>query len=301
MQNLVWNLQLFAEGGADTGASEGEATPNDQAEESGFATQDMAEESENATQEEETENPETTEESFEDLIKGKYKDEYNKRMSNAIKGRLKNVHEELDVANQFKDSVNPVLNMLANQYHCDPDDIETLTQKMMDDNARYEEEALERGMDVETLKGIKKIEMENQALEEQVQAAREEEARREQFTRISQEADELKEIYPEFDLQAELDNPDIGVDFARMLDLGFSVQNAYESLHLEEILNAHGEAIASKEAERVVSSIKAKGMRPSENGLSTTQGQKVSKKPGSFSREEIDALIEKSKSQRVTF
>lgn len=301
MQSLIWNLQLFAEGGADTGASEGTAIPSDTGVETGDAAQNQGVNSDAADQSEETENPETTEESFEDLINGKYKKEYKEHTSKIIRDRLKGTQNELDDANKFRDSVSPVLQMLAEQYHCKPEEVETITQKMMDDNARYEEEALERGMDVDTLKGVKQLEYQNQVLEKHLQQAEVEARRREDFERINLEAEDLKQLYPNFDLQAELENPETGEEFARRLDLGFGVKNTFESIHLQEILSSQAQAIANKEAERVASSVKANGKRPVENGLSQHQPQQVSKNPGSLSREELDAIIEKSKSQRITF
>ena len=59
----------------------------------------------------------------------------------------------------------------------------------------------------------------------------EEEQRQQEFARISQEADELKNIYPDFDLEDELSNE----TFAKMLHLGFSVKNAFESTHIDEL------------------------------------------------------------------
>ena len=264
MRKLVWNLQLFADAGADTGASEGNSAPNDSDVKPGDVAQGQDVKSADVEQNE-TENPETTEESFDDLIKGKYKDDYNKSVQKIVRNRLKGTQEELDSANEFRDSVEPVLQMLSDQYGVDPENVEALAQKMLDDNARYEEEAMERGMDVDTLKGIKKLEMENQRLEQQAEEAREEAQMREEFTRIGQEAEALKEIYPDFDLETEMSNP----EFAKMLHLGFPVQNVYETLHLEEIKMSHAQAVATKEAERVASSIRANGQRPSENGSTT--------------------------------
>ncbi len=297
MQKIVWNLQLFADAGADTGASEGEATPNDSDVKPGDVAQDQDVKPADVEQNE-TENPETTEESFDDLIKGKFKDDYNKSVNKIVRNRLKGTQQELDSANEFRDSVAPVLSLLSEQYGVEADDVEGLMSKMLDDNARYEEEAMERGMDVDTLKGIKKLEMENQRLAEQAEAAQEEAQMREEFNRIGQEAEVLKEIYPDFDLEEEMANP----EFVKMLHLGFPVQNVYETLHLEEIKMSHAQAVATKEAERVASSIRANGQRPTENGATTHQPQQVGKKISSLSKEEIDAIMEEAASgKRITF
>ena len=296
MLEKVWNLQMFADAGADTGASEGEANPNDSDVIPGDVAQDQDVNTADVEQNE-TENPETTEESFEDLIKGKFKDDYNKSVNKIVRNRLKGTQKELDSANEFVDSVTPVLQMLGDKYGKDTNDIEGITQSILDDNALYEEEALERGMDVDTLKGIKKLEMENQRLAMEKEQAQEESRMREEFDRIGQEAEALKEIYPNFDLEQEMEDP----EFVKMLHLGFPVQNVYETLHLEEIKMSHAEAIASEEAKRTASSIQANGRRPVENGVTTHQPQQVSKDIGSLSQSELDSIIEKSLTEKVSF
>ena len=119
-----------------------------------------------------------------------------------------------------------------------------------------------------------------------------------EFAKISQQADELKAIYPEFDLEDELQNE----TFAKMLHLGFSVKNAFESTHIDELNAIQAEAIASKATEKVANSVKANAKRPSENGLKSQPGAKVNNDIKSLTKEELDEYIARAnKGESISF
>lgn len=293
MLNNVWSLQLFADEG-DTGASVTET--NDAVVSTGDDAQSMGEEKVDATPKEQV-NPETTV-SFDDLIKGEYKKDFKKATSNIVKKRVSKVQSQLDEANARYDSLRPMLDTLGEKYRVDPNDIESLNNAILNDKTLYEEEAMERGMDVDTLMQIKGMEQENRLLEEQMRAQEEEKQRQMEFAKISQQADELKAIYPEFDLEDELQNE----TFAKMLHLGFSVKNAFESTHIDELNAIQAEAIASKATEKVANSVKANAKRPSENGLKSQPGAKVNNDIKSLTKEELDEYIARAnKGESISF
>lgn len=293
MLNNVWSLQLFADEG-DTGASVTET--NDAVVSTGDDAQTMGEEKVDATPKEQV-NPETTV-SFDDLIKGEYKKDFKKATSNIVKKRVSKVQSQLDEANARYDSLRPMLDTLGEKYRVDPNDIESLNNAILNDKTLYEEEAMERGMDVDTLMQIKGMEQENRLLEEQMRAQEEEKQRQMEFAKISQQADELKAIYPEFDLEDELQNE----TFAKMLHLGFSVKNAFESTHIDELNAIQAEAIASKATEKVANSVKANAKRPSENGLKSQPGAKVNNDIKSLTKEELDEYIARAnKGESISF
>lgn len=298
MLKNVWNLQLFAEAPADTGASEGNADPNGTDVTTGDVAQtDKGVTSADAEQNKELENPET-EVSFDELIEGKYKKDYNKAVNKIVRQRLKGTKQQLDEATNTLEAMQPMLNVLAGKYKVDANNIEAIVDSVERDNAMLEDEALERGMDVDTLRQIKAMEYENNRLKQEQQQSFEEQQRRENFDRIAHEAEELKTIYPNFDLEEEFDNP----EFVKMLEFGFSVKNAFESLHLEELQNMTNEAIASEAAKRVVNSVKAGQKRPSENGVNSVAGSKVAKDIESLSQQEIDDYIARAKrGEKISF
>ena len=198
---------------------------------------------------------------FEELIKGKYKDQYNKRTQDTIQKRLKGTKETVDRYNELA----PTLNMLAKKYGVDANDIKALNQAIEEDNSYYEEEALEKGITVEQLKSIRKMERENADLKRQMQ----EERARENADRLYQswmnQAEQIKGIYPSFQLEAEMQNP----RFTDLLRNGIDLRTAYEVLHKDEIIPAAMQFTAQNVEQKLTNKIIANGARPTENGISS--------------------------------
>ena len=92
---------------------------------------------------------------FEALIKGEYKAEYDARVQDTVQKRLKSSKETVDRYN----ALTPTLELLAKKYGVtDYNDVEALNKAIQDDDAYYEAEAMEKGVDVSTLKQIRKME-----------------------------------------------------------------------------------------------------------------------------------------------
>lgn len=293
MLNKVWCLQLFA----DEEGTSASAEPNDTVVESGDDAQTMVEQTVDDTPKEQV-NPETSEVSFEDLIKGEYKKDFKKATSDIVKKRVKGIQTKLDEANARNEALAPMLQALGEKYSVESDDYEGLTKAILNDRELYEQEAIERGMDVDTLMTVKGIERENQRLKQKEQALYEEQQMQENFAKIEAEAEKLQEIYPAFSLADEMEN----IDFVKMLDLGFSVKSAYEALHIDDLQSIQAKAIEEKATENVVNTIKANAKRPSENGLKSQPGNKVNNDIKSLSLEDTDKYIERAlKGEKISF
>ena len=195
---------------------------------------------------------------FESLIKGEYKDLYDQRVKDTIQNRLKSSKEIVDKYN----SLAPALETLAKKYGVDASDVQKLAYAIDNDESYFEDEALERGISVEELKKIKHMERENADLKRQMA----EQARRENADRLysswMSQADQLKSVYPSFDLEAELHNP----DFAKLISNNVNVRTAYEVVHKDEIIAAGMQFAATETSRKVANSIMANRSRPVENG-----------------------------------
>ena len=77
-----------------------------------------------------------------------------------VKNRLKGQKETVEKYNALA----PTLETLAKKYGVDASDINALNKAIEEDDAYYEEEALEKGVTVEQLKQFKKMERENAEL-----------------------------------------------------------------------------------------------------------------------------------------
>lgn len=204
-------------------------------------------------------------ESFEDLIKGKYKSEFDARVQDIIRSRFKQNGEMEERLN----SLNPLLEGLGRLHNIDPSDIQQLTDVVLNNDALYEEEAMERGMSIEALKAVKRMERENEELKQREQQSIAETRMREHFDKLGRQADEARQFYPGLDLMAEMQNPTFVKLTAPGVDL--DVRTAYEAVHREQLRGAEMQFAAQKSAERIANAVRANGMRPAENGMNSQQ------------------------------
>lgn len=209
--------------------------------------------------------------SFQELIEGEYKTEFGEHVQNVIRQRFKaNAENEEKLG-----KVTPILEMLGQKYNIDPTDIDQIAKVVGDDDSLYEEEAMERGMSVDSLKAIKQMERENEQLKAREQKSIAEQQLRQHFNRMAQQAEAAKQLYPGLDLATEMQNP----TFARLTSpgVGVDVRTAYEVVHREEMRGAEMQYAAQKSAERMANAIRSGSMRPVENGLNSQHGTGIVK------------------------
>ena len=205
---------------------------------------------------------------FEALIKGEYKDLYDARVQNTIQQRLKGQKETVDKYNALA----PTLEVLAKKYGVDASDVKALNKAIEEDDSYFEEEALEKGISVEQLKEIKKIERENASLRQQMEEQNRRDSANRFYAQMMEQAESIKAVYPSFDLRAEMQNP----RFVDLLRNNVDVRTAYEVLHKDEIIPAAMQFTAKTVEQKLTNKIIANGARPAENGNSS-QGATVVK------------------------
>lgn len=224
------------------------------------------------------------EESFESLIKGRFKADFDSRVQKAVNDRLKSTKRTIS---RFA----PILDVLGQQYGIDvsdPDkvDYDALTRRLTDDKRLYEAEAMEKGIPLETLMHMKQMERQNAALQRENAMAQGEMQRREEFDRIVRQFAEVQAIYPGADLSQELANP----DFGRLVSNGVPARTAYEVLHKAEIDAAKTRAVAQAAQQQAVAGIQANGMRPPEAAAAAGAGSPVQFDPSKLSRKEREEI-----------
>lgn len=278
----VLDLQLFAEGG-DVGGTQGNATEN-----SGL----VAPQEQNG----EVAPPEVDlGKEFDELIKGKYKEAYGKKVEDAIGKRFKNAK---DTQSQL-DRMTPVLNMLTDKYGIkDINDVDGILKAMEEDNSYYEEEALEKGMSVEDLKAVKKVERENKELHRQLEEKRHQEETDKIYNEWLQQEEAVKRFYPSFDIRAEIAT---NQQFNDLITRGIDVKTAYEVTHHDEIMSGMLQHTAQTVEQKVVNSIANNGARPTEN-IAGSQAASTSKRDvSSLTKAERDELIKRAMhGERIT-
>lgn len=249
---------------ADTGSKQGEDLKNvvygkqSAAEDQGEASNESADASQNVT------SAEDREKAYSDLINGEYKDLYTRDTQRMIDKRFRQT-KELEAA--IGKSM-PLMNTLAERYGLNPSDIDGITKAVNGDSALWQEAADKEGMTVPQYMQFQQYRREAEALR-RAEAARTNEMRANAQLQIwGQQADKLRETFPDFDLQREAANP----DFVSMLRAGAPVEVAYKAIHMDDI-EAHlmqrtAQAAAADSEKKTVDNIRARGARPLENGVS---------------------------------
>ena len=214
---------------------------------------------ENPSEETKTEKP--TRMSWEEIMKDP---EYNKQMQAVMRSRLR----EAKTAEENLAKLTPALELLARRHNLDPTnmDYDALTKAINDDDSYYEDKALEMGVSIETAKKIDKQERDSAREKAQEQRTLEEQKIHNHFINLERQGEDMKRVFPNFDLQKELENP----AFFRMTspNVGISVEDAYYAIHRNEIQTAAMQVTAQKTAQKISNSIQAGSRRPDESGIS---------------------------------
>mgnify|MGYP000172916283 FL=1 len=257
------NLRMFdGEGGG-----EGSAAPGAEA---------AAPETTEGQQAEQT--PEEREKAFNDMINGDFRDLFDARMQKAIKERVGEVKQ----LQQQLQQQNDVIGLVAKKYGISTDKMGDIREALESDDVFWEEAAADQGMTVDSYKKMVKLEAENEALHK----AREEAERKNQkdavFQKWDREAEELKRMYPQFDLQSEIQDK----RFLDLMGAGIDMRTIYETLHHDEILPALMQQTAKAATKQQAAAVRSGQMRPAENGMSSRPAAQTVKDPAKMTKEE---------------
>lgn len=234
---------------------------------------------------------------FDELIRGEFRDLYDARVQGIVKDRLAKVGR---AAQERMDAVAPVLEMVAARYGVAPDDAEALRKAIEQDDTYWEQAAEDAGMSVEQYRQYQRMERENAQFKRVLEAQREQQGRDAILQRWNEQAEQLKTVYPGFDLnQACTENP----RFIELLKNNVDMQTAYEVTHMDEIKNGIAAQTAHQTEQNVTRNIQAKGMRPPENGAGGAASAVVFKTDVSKLTRADRAEIAKrvARGERITF
>lgn len=188
--------------------------------------------------------------------------EYNKAMQATMQQRLK-ASRGTEEAMQ---KLTPALEMLMKKHGLDPakPDYDALASKIMDDDALYEDKALELNVDTSVAKKLQLQDLQLQRYQRQERLTLEQQKVQRHFGLLEQQAQQLKQQFPGFDLRQEMLNP----VFERMVrpDSGISVEDAYYAVHRKDIQSAQAQVIASQTAQQMSNAIRSNSRRPDESG-----------------------------------
>ena len=196
---------------------------------------------------------------FERLIRGQYKDQYNARVQDIVRKRLKGQQQTLE---QYR-ALEPSLELLAQKYGVEAKDPKALAQAI-----QAQEQSHREGGELYT------------------ETERRADARR-QYEQWMWQVQQAKEQYPMLELTQEVHNP----RFMELLRSGVSVSDAYLVAHRDEIIPAAMHYTAKAVEEKLANRIAANGLRPSESAIATHGTALVADQVAHMSRAQRQDII----------
>ncbi len=294
----LFDLQLFAEGGGDGGASaaggESSASMNEtvapsypknipdrakkyydmaakKTQKVDTAAKETAKETKpNTITTTEEENPANSEASipkklsFGELIESEdYKAEYERHIRKAVRDRMKTHEAE-------RSETNELLSLVGQKYGLDTksENFRTeLANAIKADDSYYEKYAQEHDVPLPEAKRLMGLEAQLAKAEEQAKLAREQQENDRVINALRDKGAETKKLYPEFDLDTAMKDE----RFKRLtVAFGGDTTQAYKALN-HDALQRKAVAEAESRAQAAVSNaVKSNLSRPSEGGISST-------------------------------
>ena len=135
---------------------------------------------------------------FDELIKGDYKKDFDERVQDIVRRRMRGSEK----TKERLDSLEPVVKLLAEKYGLAADgeiDPQSIVDAIMDDNAMWEEKAMQKNMTVDEFKEWNKEHRDYERLKQQESQRQQMQASQQAFQTIMEEANTLKSKYPDLD------------------------------------------------------------------------------------------------------
>ena len=224
---------------------------------------------------------------------GKFHELLGERVSNAIQDRLKNQASLQGQVDKITDDLSP----LFLNYGLKAGDFEGLKDAIAHDEAFYRAGAEREGLDIEQYKANLRLKADAERGRQITEQYEAQQRQNEMFEQWESEADELKQTFPGFDLLMEIKTNE---DFAKLIDSGLSVEQAFVSTHLAEIMSGATAQSAQQASQRTVQNIRSRAARPAENGLRHTAAVERRSDPSVLTNEDMDEIIRRVTEEGVS-
>ena len=230
--------------------------------------------------------------SYNDLIKSDdYKEDHEAYVKNLVSDRLKKYKGLEEDYGKAKST----LEIVANKYGVNPNDanfLEVLNQKIEADDSYYENYAMEHDISTDEARRIVTMERRLAQADAEREAQAKQEQMRQQIMLLRQNAEKTKAQFPNFDLDAEMQNE----KFRRLCAVNNGdTTSAYMACHWNEIIPATMQMTARQAQEQTARAVASNKSRPIENGLSSTAPSVVEQSFKGMSLAEIRAYADEQR------
>lgn len=229
--------------------------------------------------------------SFDQYMK-EHKDEASKWFQERFDKRHAD-YQELKARAKTSDAI---AGLLATKYGIeDATDAEAILKALKSDDSLYAERAEANGRTVEEQRKWDEIEAENRRFRaEQQHMQRMQQAQR-QYDEWVKQSGNLKTIFPNFDLDTELKNP----EFQKALVSGLSMERAFYAIHGDEIVSGAMQYTADAVRKATAEDIAANQNRPKESAIAGKASASVKKDIHNLTRKERADLAKRSMRENI--
>lgn len=228
--------------------------------------------------------------------KTRHKAQYDAEMQAAVQGRLRDANERLKAAEadqQALATLKPMLDAMAKQNGMEAGNYQGIVDKYLDSDSLYEEESLRTGTPIAALKQIQQLKAERDRNAQQVSQFTQQAQAEQHIRGLVMQAEDLKQKYPMFDLQKEMQNE----QFVRMTSPngGLTVEQAFAALHHNELQQYAMQAAAQQTRRQAAETVKANMARPRENaGRTTAPAAQVRSDPRTLKADDFRELTRRA-------
>lgn len=223
---------------------------------------------------------------FNDIINGEFKDLDTERMQELFNRRFK----EVKALEETSSAQKPIIDLMLQKYGVN--DVSALFKAIDEDDSFFEAEAEDKGMTVQQYKEFQRLQRENSVFREQKAQEMQQQQAQSQVQTWVQDAEALKATagYEDFDLAAEINNP----RFLGLLKSQIPVKDAYDVIHLNDIKQSVATQTAQQTQKAVTDNIRARGARPSENGVNSQSGIVIKNDVSKFDKHDRDEIARRA-------
>lgn len=219
---------------------------------------------------------------FDALIKGKYKDQYSQRVQGVIQNRFKNSQNLEQEVGKWKGATA----LLFQRYGLKDGDIDGLEYAINHDEDLFSAEAEAEGLTVQKYMEMQRQQAEAAQARSMLAEMQKEKEKQDMIAGWEAEAKELQKIFPNFDIRAESQNE----DFTQKLMSGYSVQDAFMTAHMADILNGSFDYAKQEAQTELVQNINKRQARPPENASKRTPAVSRKTDPSTWTDEDFDEV-----------
>lgn len=287
----------------DTGAPGGEGAPAAEGNEAEvvYGVQPEAEpegqesgQPEAGAEQETAEAPRDKKAEWRKLIEGDYKEEFQNQTQGIINKRFR----EMKGLQEQNAALSELAEKLADRYGVDPRDLKSLSAAVEQDQGFLRDQADKAGMTVDQYREMQQMKREN-AYWRDVQRQQEQQRQADEIMRgWAEEEKAIKQIYPTFDLNEELNDP----EFVKMLQNGIPMEKAYQVMHYDQLVGGALRYAVNEAKAQTANNIRARAMRPLEGAAQGTPAVTVKSDVNKLTKEDREEIARQvMRGKTITF